>query len=197
MKTAVRLRRYVSAPAGTYPAPIPASGGHEAAEQTPAWENEPSIELSSMNAAPLADLDSAPVLPGNVPESAESVRLPTDAAPVLPGPPEEVAQSPGSLAPTAAALSGANAAPEPARTGGSGYLGGILVGVGAGMVLGAAAALILLAISTSEFSVDALMHPVALWQSIVDPLVKASAILVAGGFVLLGAGIGGRRGAKG
>lgn len=196
MKSAVRLRRYVSAPSGTYPPPIPVGEHRKAVEQTPAWENEPSIDLSSLASPPLPDLDSAPVLPGASLGPLDSVQLPADPASALPRAPEELPASPGSLG-SLAFPSGGGTALEPAGSGGHGHPGGILVGVGAGTVLGAAAALILLAISSSEFSVEALMHPVTLWQSIADPLVKASAILVAGGFVLLGAGIGGRRGARG
>jgi len=197
MKSAVRLRRYVSAPADTYPPPIPVSEQRGDVEPAPAWENEPSIDLSSLTPPPLPDLDSAPVLPGNDLGPADSVPLPADAAPSLPGPIEGLAESSGEPAVSTVRPSGGSTALEPAGAGASGYLGGILAGVGAGAILGAAAALILLAISSSEFSVEALMRPVALWQSIADPLVKASAILVAGGFVLLGAGIGGRRGSRG
>jgi hypothetical protein len=79
----------------------------------------------------------------------------------------------------------------------------MIVGGLVGAVLGVAAGLLLLALtegqgglterlSDPEALVAQISDPLALWNGVSDWLIRMSAVLVAGGFLLLGIGWGGR-----
>ncbi len=80
---------------------------------------------------------------------------------------------------------------EPVVGTGGGALG-TLIGVSFGGLVGIAAGLVLLAVSQPGGLIEQLRHPVRLWQSIDDPVLKLSAVLVAAGFLLLGYSTGRR-----
>ena len=183
--TTVKTRKFIAAPKGKYPPPLrvqrhvtdPASSARVAQPATALPADDPQLPDATSPSTP-----AAPPLGLAVP----------DAGPALPE------ASAATVAP-AAELEAAVAESAPQLSGGAvrsgvGW-GRILIGGLAGTVFGLAAGSLLLALSggAEAEGMKALYQPVTLWQSIDDPLVKASALLVAVGFVLLGAGLAGRR----
>lgn len=86
-------------------------------------------------------------------------------------------------------------------------LAGMLVGGALGAVIGSAAGLLLLALTQGQGPLmerlnepaavlAQLTDPVALWNGVPDWLIRMSAVLVSGGFLLLGIGWGGRLGSR-
>jgi hypothetical protein len=83
----------------------------------------------------------------------------------------------------------------------------MIVGGLVGAVLGVAAGLLLLAVTEGQGGLterlgdpaalfDQVSDPLALWNGVSDWLIRMSAVLVAGGFLLLGIGWGGRIGSR-
>jgi len=67
---------------------------------------------------------------------------------------------------------------------------GVIMGTIGGALLGVFAGMMLLVYSFQEPALSQLGDPLGLWQSVGDPLVKTSALLVAAGLMLLGLGVG-------
>ena len=180
--TAAKTRRFLAVPAGSYPEP-------RRARRVAGAAPSPSPALLAEEAAALPPEDPALPAAGAVaPAPPAGIAVPA-ASPALPDiPPSAVVRPPESRSP-------ADFAPqhlaETPRAGAA--WGRILVGGVAGTLFGLVAGGMLMALSGGPDGLEALSQPVKLWQSIDDPLVKASALLVAVGFVLLGAGLAGRR----
>ncbi len=207
MARIVRARRYVSAPAGSYPKPVRAGAvavatvtEEEFLADTEVPEAPLEFEASVAPAKGLAgdpgepastdELAAAPALGGGVTEPEALVTAPdTLAALDAPKAAGESAVSaeptaPGSAAPDSTAEDEATQA-RPRRS-----LAGILVGTLGGAVFGMMASLVLLASSREGSLLTNLTDPVGLWNSIEDPLVQVIAIVITAGFVMLGLGLG-------
>jgi hypothetical protein len=211
----VRQRRYVSARAGTYPPPLLPRRGEPNASPAPHADREShdlgeEIDASLAAASPPAveptaaegrnseagtplGFDASPALPGE--DAGAGVERPS-AAPEVPEPGEEPIDDRGGIAAT----------PEPSKRPRSPVTGMIIGGV-VGAAVGALAGLVLLALTQGGGSlaervvqpaaiVEQLADPLALWNGVSDWLIRMSAILVGGGFLLLGVGWGGRIGSR-
>lgn len=180
-------RRFVSAPAGTYPAPAPLDSPTRS-------RTEDGLLVGSATGEPYADplFDedgisfASPVLPAGAPRDA------VPATPFEEEPYEQLASSAFSTA-----------APEPfeepparfAARGGPTPRGslGILVGAALGALVGLALSTAMLALYAPTRFAQAILDPVMLWTEIEDWKVLAGAILIAIGFAVLGAGQGAQR----
>jgi hypothetical protein len=168
----VRASRYVSAPLGAYPAPVPA-GSTELDPVAPLDRIDPSATVA-MSAA------SASAAVGHKAAAAEESEsrgiaddsLPTERHPDL--------------------LSERWAEPStPAIPRGFVWLAR-LIGLIFGAVVGVGVGLSLAAVSRGGPFLAQVSRPLELWRSIDDPVIIASICLVAAGCVLLGFSIGGR-----
>ncbi len=176
-------RRFVSVPAGTYPAPAPpsaaprleddlfASPAKRASFGDPLFDDEGGISFSPAVA------------------SAVAVRGAPPAAPLEAEPYEDFASSAFS---TTEPDSPAEPAPRRAWAAGPTARGtlGILVGAAIGAIVGLILSTAMLALYAPSDFAQAIMDPVALWTEIDDWKVLAGALLIAIGFAVLGAGQG-------
>ena len=183
MSSRLRQRRYVSAPAGSYPEPVPPR------EQRSA---------GAVAAVGVAD-EAAAAPPDEAPLASQAARS---------GPGLEAIGTPVAL-PSAhfpdpemeddskTATRGRRRARSP--------LAGMMLGGLLGLALGVLAGLLLLALTEgdgtwsqrlADFGVlyQQISDPAGLWAAVGDPLIRMSAVLVAAGFLLLGVGWGGRIG---
>ncbi len=164
--TTVR-RRYVAVPAGTYAAPVrPVRVPTTAVASPPAAFAEPSAA-----AAAEPDLDallSGPASPAFAPLAEERVARPfgaTAGLERLAGHDERASEW----------------APHAARR--------MMLGGLAGACAGAVVAIVVLALSSPEGFVAALLNPVSLWRSVDDTRLKLTAVLVIVGSAFIGSAI--------
>ncbi len=158
----IRSTRFVSAAAGTYPAPRPVTAAGAAVREAPELDSLKTPEFApeedavrSSGGESLASTGSADALQAsNAPALVEELLI--EQAP-------QGGQKTSVLA--------------------------VLVGILCGAVLGVVASLLLLVFSLPDRDLGRLADPVDLWLSIDDPLVKTSALLIMAGFVLLGMGL--------
>jgi hypothetical protein len=201
----VRQRRYVSAPVGVYPAPVPPRE-QASPEPGPAAEELPTeadirdeVDASLAAASPVADVRPEPA-------AAEAADPSLPRVPTLPEHRREAEDEAGAAEARPLDFDGERddspaeaVAPRRARS----PVAGMIVGGLVGAVLGVAAGLLLLALTegqgglTERLSdpaalVAQISDPLALWNGVSDWLIRMSAVLVAGGFLLLGIGWGGR-----
>ena len=154
----IRARRYVSAPAGCYPAPVPP----RPPEEQVAAPGEPEVPTGGVGAGGPGTTEVA---------AAGAAAAPMEA---VPGPP---------------------AVPVPRREGagsGPGW-GGLLLGAAVGAVIGVSLGLILVAFFGGCEPSLAWTDPLAVWDTVTDPVLRFSGLLVATGCTLLGAALGARR----
>jgi len=180
-------RRFVSAPAGTYPAPAPLD-----APAAPRIDDDlygGSAEPASF-ADPLFDESGISFAPAST--SSDAMRAAAPATEFEEQPYEQFApgvhatSEPEPLeepAPYIATL------PGPTGRGTLGILAGATIGALVGIVLSTA----MLALYAPTDFAQAIVDPVALWTEIEDWKVLAGAILIAIGFTVLGAGQGAQR----
>ena len=175
-------RRFVSVPAGAYPAPAPPSAAPRLEDDLFARPAEP-----ASFGDPLFDEDRMSFSPAVA--SAVAVRGAPPAAPRDAEPYEEFASSAFS---TTEPDSPAEPAPRRAWAAGPTARGtlGILVGAAIGAIVGLILSTAMLALYAPSDFAQAIMDPVALWTEIDDWKVLAGALLIAIGFAVLGAGQG-------
>ena len=190
MSSVVRQQRYVSARAGTYPPPVPPRR-EERSSSTAADAADERLDLGAEIEASLAV--AAPPLDGS-PASQEAGNEPVGQGlepPVLPEEPVEPPQEEGG-----SGLTGESAPTEEAPGRSRSPVAGMIVGGLVGAAIGALAGLVLLALTQGAGSlaervaqpsavVEQLADPLALWQGVSDWLIRMSALLVGGGFLLL------------
>ena len=182
-------RRFVSARAGTYPAPVP-----PAAAPPDRWDEVPLARAPEPD--PFAD---SLFEDGGISFSAE-VHQPEPAwaaasAPAVEEAPFEPFES--SAFSTSEPGPEPDAAKAPRRRAGAGPTARATVGILAGAAVGAAIGLVLstamLALYAPTDFAQAILDPVGLWTQIEDWKVLAGALLIAIGFAVLGAGQGTQR----
>ncbi|MCU0223056.1 MAG: hypothetical protein MUF27_03100 [Acidobacteria bacterium] len=175
-------RRFVSARAGTYPAPVPpAAAPPDRRDGTPfARVPEPDPFENSL----FED--------GGISFSAEVPR-PEPAWAAAPSA-AEAPFEPFDSSAFSTSEPGPDAAPARRRRGGAGPTARATVGILAGAAVGAAIGLVLstamLALYAPSDFAQAILDPVGLWTQIEDWKVLAGALLIAIGFAVLGAGQG-------
>ncbi|MDQ7006266.1 MAG: hypothetical protein Q9Q40_03465 [Acidobacteriota bacterium] len=179
--TAVKTRRFLAVPKGSYPEPLRVQV--QACDPSPLSAPPAEEALSPPADEPALPVASPPVSPEAAPPAEIAV---PEAGPALPEAPPVLAPDPPPAADPAPQMAAEEVRPGAAR-------GRILVGGMAGALFGLAAGGMLLALSGGADGLEALSQPLELWNAVEDPLVKASALLVAVGFILLGAGLAGRR----
>ncbi|GEM_PF-3407157 len=180
--TVIRTKRYVSAPAGVYPAPIPAAKPVQDDAQEALRSVVPAFEQQSAGTA------AARVKEREV------------------GGPAPLPERPAPSSPSAASTAAAKTAPNPVATSRSApvqksheeavvmprRLPRIIGGALSGGVLGAAVGLLLLAVTNPAMPLERLSEPLRLWNETPDPLMQIGAGALTVGFILLGAGMGAR-----
>lgn len=169
----VRTRRYVSAPAGAYPAPRRVAAPPSARAAVP----EP--DLPEPTAPPVAE----PALPSVAPDPSAAAALAESAEAAAPAPAPAPSMPPEE--PVAAARPPAR---SPWRR-----LAAILFGSVLGGGVGIAAGALLLALMEPDRWLERVTDPIGLWLGTPGLVLRASAIAVAAGFLLLGLLIGARR----
>ena len=176
----IRARRYVSAPAGTYPEPLGPAPSRAAS--APSAVEDPFLGVSEPADASVEDQHGPePLLMGSAAGGAPSGVIVEDLGfdesaddgdlPLLSGPVDDEA-------------------PEAAAQGSSSRASGglvILVSGLVGVVIGAIAGLALLAFMEPAQWMERFLDPIGLWTSTPDPLIRASAIMIVVGCGLIGA----------
>lgn len=181
-------RRFVSAPAGTYPAPASLD-----APAAPRCDDD----LFGSGAAPASFVDprleESGISFGPAEFSSEAMRVAPAAAmseEVLFEPPASSPLSMAELEPLEEPAPHFATSPGPTALGTLGILVGVTIGALVGIVLSTA---MLALYAPTDFAL-AILDPVALWTEIEDWKVLGGAILIAIGFGVLGAGLGAQRG---
>lgn len=180
-------RRFVSAPAGTYPAPAPLD-----APAVPRIEDD--LFGSSAEPASFVDplFDESGISFAPAAASSEAVLAAPSAATFEEGPFEQFASSAFSTSepePIEAPVPFRSRIPGPTARGTLGILVGATIGALVGIVLSTA----MLALYAPTDFAQAILDPVSLWTEIEDWKVLAGAVLIAIGFAVLGAGQGAQR----
>jgi len=184
----IRTRRYVSAPAGSYPAPKPPAPV-DVRRASARVERAPAVSSSEESALNLEPMPEPPLVPASQPETRQPMPEPVvdeeekEASVLDFGAPSEV-EPPYEVAKNDEVTSSASV--QGSRRSVTGVILGLIGGVAVGLLAG----LLLLVFSLPERDYSRLGDVRGLWMSIDDPLVKASALLIAAGFLLLGIGLG-------
>ncbi len=207
MTVSARVRRYVSAPAGTYPDPVPPAHRSDPIsaavldeEPVPYDEDVPEVSLSSAG-RPCEALDPAATIVAQAPELRAPYREPdldeVSAEPASPAfgalPDDDFGHGPESHDPLEAGFDRLAAEAPPAGWARRGR-NRMILGAVAGLVVGVVVAVVLLALSRPE-GVSLALNPVSLWGMVNDQM-KLMAALVAAGFGLLGTALGARGAAE-
>ncbi len=207
MTVPARARRYVSAPAGTYPGPVlpvrdadPISAAVLDEEPVAFDEDVPEVSLSMATPA-LEAADPAATILAHAPQLRGPYREPdldeVAAEPASPAfgalPDDDFGRGPESHDPLGDGFDRLAAEAPPAGWARRGR-NRMILGAVAGLVVGVVVAVVLLALSRPE-GISLALNPVSLWDTVNDQM-KLMAALVAAGFGLLGTALGARGAAE-